>query len=237
MANVSAERAADESAVAFNGGVLLLLEGAATQTRQVIRDAAAVALFGSEAKLPAAVFARHGFQPTPALIAAGLAGSGSRKVDAEELAATLQAAADSYLTGKAKLPDGLSRLLEAAQKRGLAIGVLTALPEATAQAALAQLGFKEGEVRLFPCTDPAKGFPRADLWVKAAKAIGRSPRTCFVVADDSASCKSALAGGLRCLAVPAALAAHQDFCGADVILDDWQDMSSREILDSVLPPA
>lgn len=236
MPNSAAAKESDSAVGAPEAGVLLfLLEGAGSQTRQAIYDAAKASLGAQDIKLTPVLFSSHGFAPSAALIASGLAGAVSRKVNTDKLADAIQAAMDAHLAKSAKLPDGLGKLIDAARKRGMPVAAVTSVPEEAALAALAHLGFQEGAIRLFSHPDTSKGFPRADMWVKAAKAYGKSTRACLVVADDAACCKSALAAGMKCVAIPTALSAHQDFCGADLIMDAWDEVSAREILETVIP--
>ena len=236
MAQASAAKESGNAATTPEAGVLMfLLEGAGSQTRQAIHAALKSGLHAQDITLTASLFACHGFQPSAAQIAAGIAGAVSKKMDADKLATTIQNAINDHLAKGAKLGEGLSRLIDAARKRGMPIAVVTAVPEEAAQAALTRLGVEGGETRIFSFPDTAKGFPRADVWAKVAKALGKSTRACLVVADDAFACKTALAAGMKCVAVPTPLSAHQDYCGADLIMDAWDEVSPREILDSVLP--
>ncbi len=236
MAQSAAAKDSDSVAAAPEAGALLfLLEGVGSQTRQAVYAALKAGLEAQDVKLTPSLFACHGFQPSATQIATSIAGAVGRKLNTDKLTDAIQAAVDEHLAKSAKLPDGLGRLIEAARKRGMPVAVLTAVPEEAAQASLARLGVQGADVRVFSFPDTSKGFPRADLWGKLAKALGKSTRACLVVADDGGTCKSALAAGAKCVVVPTALTAHQDFCGADLILDAWDEVSPRELLDTVIP--
>ncbi len=236
MAQSAAAKDSDSVAAAPEAGALMfLLEGVGSQARQTVHSALKAALEAQDVKLTPTLFACHGFQSSAAQIAASVAGAVGRKLNADKLAEAIQAAVDEHLAKSSKLPDGLGRLIEAARKRGMPIAVLTAVSEEAAQASLARLGVQGADVRVFSFPDTSKGFPRADLWAKLAKALGKSTRACLVAADDAGVCKSALAAGAKCVVVPTALSAHQDFCGADLILDAWDEISPRELLDTVIP--
>lgn len=236
MAQSAAAKDTDSVAAAPEAGALMfLLEGVGSQTRQAVHAALKAGLEAQDIKLTPTLFACHGFQPSAAQIAAGVAGAAGRKLNTDKLTDAIQTAVDEHLAKGAKLPDGLGRLIEAARKRGMPIAVLTAVSEEAAQASLARLGVQGADVRVFSFPDTSKGFPRADLWAKLAKALGKSTRACLVVADDAGTCKSALAAGAKCVVVPTALSAHQDFCGSDLILDAWDEISPRELLDTVIP--
>ena len=99
-----------------------------------------------------------------------------------------------------------------------------------------RLGLTEPQVRLFAFKEEEKGsFPRADVWLKAAKSLSKTARFCVAVTSSQVSAKSALSAGMRCVVAPDSFTNHQDFGGADLILDSWEDMSANEVLDAVVP--
>ena len=50
-----------------------------------------------------------------------------------------------------------------------------------------------------------------------------------------AACKSAMSADLRCVAVPDDFTSFQDYSGADLILGSLDEMSAREIVNTVFP--
>jgi putative hydrolase of the HAD superfamily len=238
MSSAAAAKESDGKKQAMEAGALLfILEGVGSQARQALYDATRAALDDQGVKLTQALFARHGFHPTAEAIASGLADAATgKKINADKLAAAIGSAVSTHIAKLSKLPEGLAKLVDAAVKRDMPVALMTALPEEAAAAALARCGYGDGAIQVFAFPDAVGGgFPRADLWIKIAKQLGKSTRACLVAADDAAACKSALAAGMKCVAVPVALTAHQDFCGADVILDAWDELSAREILDTAIP--
>jgi beta-phosphoglucomutase-like phosphatase (HAD superfamily) len=51
-----------------------------------------------------------------------------------------------------------------------------------------------------------------------------------VLVSSNTACKAALAAGLRAVAIPDDFTAHQDFGGADIIVDSASDIDAGEIL-------
>ncbi|MFO1491641.1 MAG: hypothetical protein U1F87_12170 [Kiritimatiellia bacterium] len=72
-----------------------------------------------------------------------------------------------------------------------------------------------------------KGFPRADLWLKAAKETNFPPAARLSLVTSMRTCKSALTAGMRCLALPDGFTAFQDFGGAHAIVDSIEDLQGR----------
>ena len=85
----------------------------------------------------------------------------------------------------------------------------------------------------YGCRDAV--FPRADTWLKVAKAMSKSPRQCVAVVSSKAACKSALSSGIRCIVVPDSFTTFQDFGGADGVYDSFEDIPVDEVLDAMFP--
>jgi len=134
------------------------------------------------------------------------------------------------------LPDPITNLLKAVGDQGIPIAALTALPKATAEALMENLGMNSLGVQLFVAeqTDD-EHFPRADSWLKIAKALNRSPFHCGVIASTHAASKSALSAGMRCVAIPDHFTAFEDFSGANVIIEEISQANTDEMLLDLCP--
>lgn len=226
-----------ETADATLAALILELDGVVVETRTTLCKAATSALGKAGKKLSTGLFARYSQSGSTA----GLARNLVEKLEVEDLtseklAESLGTSLETYLSKEAKLNAHVEKLIKAAQQRGLPVAVITALPEALAQATMDRLGLTASHVRLFAFADEENaGFPRADVWMKAAKALGKVPRFCVAVGSSQVSAKSALSAGMRCVVVPDSFTSYQDFGGVDVILDSWEDQSANEVLDAVVP--
>jgi len=217
--------------------LILELDGVALDTRTILCKAATSALSKAGKKLNPGLFSRYGQHASAASLARNLV----EKLDvsglsAEDLAESLSQSLETYLSKDAKLNAHVEKLIKAAQQRDLPVAVITALPEALAHATVERLGLTASHVRLFTFTDEEQGgFPRADVWLKVAKALGKNARFCVAVTSSQVSAKSALSAGMRCVVAPDSFTSHQDFGGTDVILDTWEDLSANDVLDAVVP--
>ena len=232
-----AHHAADSAESTTLAALILELDGVAIDTRTVLCEAATAVLRKAGCKLNPGLYARHGiFATVPALAEALVENLEVAGTPAQTVADALTAELDTFLAGKAQLNPSVEKLIKAANQRGLPVAVLTAMPEEQAQAAVERLGLTASGVRLFAIKDDEQdGFPRADIWLKVAKSMGKSARFWVAVTSTQVSAKSALSAGLRCVVVPDSFTSHHDFGGADLVLDSWDDMSANEMLDAVVP--
>jgi beta-phosphoglucomutase-like phosphatase (HAD superfamily) len=211
------------------------LEGVALATRQVLFELARDFFAARRLKLDQGLFARCG--GTIAHQAAQLAAAAGSQINAAELTQSLSGGLSDRLSANAlKLNSGLDRVLKAAAARNLPIAAVTGLPESCARRAADAAGLDTRGIELYVFNDDDKPFPRADAWLKVVKQLGKTPRFCVAFGSSHASCKSALSAGMRSVAVPDSFTSHQDFGGADLILDSWDDISAAELLDALIPP-
>lgn len=235
--HTDAHVATENTDTATLAALILELDGVSLDTRSTLCEAATAALKKAGVKLNPSLFARHGLAASPAVMAQHLVEKLEvRNLTAEDLAASLSQRLEGFLAGEAKVNPAVEKLIKAAQQRGLPVAMLTAIPEEQARAAMDRLGLSAANIRLFSFKEEEKtGFPRADIWLKVAKGLGKSARFCVAVTSSQASAKSALSAGMRCVAVPDSFTSHHDFGGADVVLDTWDDLSANELLDAVAP--
>ncbi len=217
-----------------SSALLVELEGVALPARAVLFEAAQGHFKSKGVKINAAHFARcAGSVPQ---LAAQLTALLAPESGTDELVAAMNQALADRFSGKAEFAAGLGKLLKAAEQRGVAIAILTGLPEDVAQAIFAAAGLEDRGIQTFVFSEDEKAFPRADAWLKAAKQLGKNPRFCIAFGSSHIACKSALSAGMRTIAVPDAYTGHHDFSGSDMIVDSWDDVSAAELLDTLLPP-
>lgn len=78
--------------------------------------------------------------------------------------------------------------------------------------------------------DVARGKPHPDVFLEAARKIGREPSRCLVVEDAHVGIEAALAGGMRALAVTTTHPRHSfDGCGAVRVVDSLAEIDAAAI--------
>jgi beta-phosphoglucomutase-like phosphatase (HAD superfamily) len=217
--------------------VLFQLEDMAVNGRKIAYDVLKKALGELKVDLSLPVFSRYCVSSTPqTYLPAMIEALGVRKASTEKLVDQVTSAiAEQASASNAKLNPGLGKILQLARERNFVIGVITTWPEEVGQTLLAKLGLNDFGARLFSFKDVNKAFPSADIWLKTAKAISIKARRCLVVGGSMAACKSAMSADLRCVAAPDEFTSFQDFSGADLILDSLDQMTAKEIVNTVFP--
>ena len=132
------------------------------------------------------------------------------------------------------ISDGLIKWMDAAVARGAIIACPSMLPQASADAVAAHIGFDRWGVKVhsgLPSVD--KGFPRAEHWLRIAKAIGRNPKRCLAIVSNMATTKSALAAMMNVVVVTDEFTEYQDFCGANLVCADLKEVKPDEFFEEI----
>ncbi|MFO1522358.1 MAG: HAD family hydrolase [Kiritimatiellia bacterium] len=127
-----------------------------------------------------AQFSRLCLSSTPAFFMEAVQEAvGARKLSTRKLVEDVGNGVAMHLAdGKLSLSANLKKVLVTAKDRGVLLTAITALGE-QAQALVAKLGLDTLGVKLLCFEANEKGFPRADLWLKAAKETGVPARNCL----------------------------------------------------------
>ncbi len=210
--------------------LLFEIENVAAGARKAQFDAVKRAVADAGGKLTPSVFSRFALDANPETYAETvLQASSAKNANTEAFTQAVRGAVSEYLQDRSELGAGISKLINAALDAGMTVGVVSSLSEEGSAQLLGRLGLAE-KVKVFQVKDLEKGYPRADSWLKASKQFGRPSRNCIVVASCMTACKSALSAGMRCIVVTDEYTAHQDFSGADVVADIWDDLNPKEVL-------
>jgi len=120
--------------------------------------------------------------------------------------------------------EGLVKWMDAAQARGAVIACASMLPLDSAEGVAAHLGFDRWDVKVFSGAPGDKAFPRAESWLRIAKAIGRNPKRCLTLVSNMATTKTALAAMMNVVVVTDEFTDFQDFCGANLVCSDLKEV-------------
>ena len=140
---------------------------------------------------------------------------------------------EEYFGDSPQPAEGLPALIAAAEQNRAGIGFLSWQSEEKARALMAKAGLSGERKRLFTFPEITHEFPGADHWLKAAKQSGCDARCCVTLVSSHASCRAALAAGMRCAVVPDSYTSFQDFGGADFVADRWIDLKAADLLAGV----
>ena len=172
-------------------------------------------------------FSRHCLHPAPSVyMPEFLAAMKYTSAKPEQVVERLTGETTSRLMQKTTMvSEGLVKWMDAAIARGAPIACASMLPQASADAVAEHLGFSRWGVQVYsglPLDN--KIFPRAEHWLKMARAIGRNPKRCLALVSSMATTKTALAAMMNVVAVTDEFTEYQDFCGANLVCADLKDV-------------
>ena len=170
------------------------------------------------------------------------------EVDAADVAAALGLKSSSIAKMEQDVTDGLRMFyaseecrplpalvafLKAASERGLRVAAVTALEEEQATRLVEKLELSKSPLALISNPDAERPFPGADVWLQAARKISVNPRRCIALCTTNDACRSALAAGMRVIAVPDRFTAFHDFSGSEAVIEDLASINVGAMLDEL----
>lgn len=229
------EPSADETVASY--ALIFELEGVAVSARKAEYDVLSSLLSDHGVKLSPVHYSRFCLQNDPATYVPNLLKElGSKKLSADRLAEEIRSGINMYLTSKdATIHPALEKIVEESARRGMPIGAITTMKEPAGLALLGRWNRLAADMQLFVSDARQKSFPRADNWLKAAKAFGRTARQCLAIAGSMVSAKSALSAGMRCVVIPDEFTAFQDFSGVDAVVESVEELNVKKLLDDICP--
>ncbi|MDI6774376.1 MAG: hypothetical protein QME60_03130 [Verrucomicrobiota bacterium] len=130
-----------------------------------------------------------------------------------------------------KADPSVNAMIRRAREAGAQVGALGCLSQPTIEKLTRILGWECRNIRLMSRAGTDKVFPTADMWLKLAKSMVVRPNRCVVVTTSQIACKSALAAGMKSVAVPDEYTAFQDFGGADFVVESLSKNLSDKIFE------
>ena len=236
MATAKQEEQQPAEGASAKSALLFEMDNVALGARRIRYEILAGILKEQRIELTPIQFSRHCLHPAPAVyMPAFLAAMKYTAATPDQVVERLNGETTSRLMQKTTvISDGLIKWMEAAQARGAAIACISMLPQASSDAVAAHLGFDRWGVQVYsglPSVD--KGFPRAEHWLRAAKAIGRNPKRCLTIVSSNATAKSALAAMMNVVAVTDEFTEYQDFCGANLVCSDLKEVKPDEFFEQI----
>ncbi len=227
---VATKAAGEGTTAAFS--LIFELEGAAVDGHAKLFDAAKHVFQKAGITLTdrqVARFCTHG--AIPQIIQKMIDELGGGKLGADAAEQILAAYHDSFRDGNLHVHPLFSNFIAETNRRGIRATAISVLPEDIAQGVLAKSGLTDKGVELHVFAEVERHFPRVDCWMKVCRQVAKSPRSCIAVAGCRDSGKSALSCGMRCVIIPDQFTNHQDFSGADAVIESAADQSPAELLD------
>jgi beta-phosphoglucomutase-like phosphatase (HAD superfamily) len=213
--------------VSAKSALIFEMDNVALGARRIRYEVLAGILKEQGIELTPILFSRYCLHPAPSIyMPKFLEAMGYAAAKPEQVVERLNGETTSRLMQKTTLvSEGLIKWMEAAVARGAAIACASMLPQASCDAVAEHLGFDRWNVQVYsglPLDN--KVFPRAEHWMRIAKAIGRTPKRCLALVSSMATTKTALAAMLNVVAVTDEFTEFQDFCGANLICSDLKEV-------------
>lgn len=221
--------------VSARSALLFEMDNVALGARRIRYEVLAGILKEQNIELAPIQFSRYCLHPVPAVyMPEFLAAMKYTASTPEQVIERLVNETTSRLMQKTTvISDGLIKWIEAARSRGAAIACVSMLPLASAEGIAAHLGFDRWGVQIISGSPADKGFPRAEHWLRMAKAVGRNPKRCLAIVSSMATTKSALAAMMHVVAVTDEFTEYQDFCGANLVCADLKEVKPDAFFEEI----
>ena len=173
-------------------------------------------------------FTTEFFGRTNPAILRGLHGYDLPPADGERLAEEKEALYRALHRGHVEPTAGLVPFLEALRADGATLAVATSAPRANLDFFMGETGLRGYFQILVDVDQVKKGKPDPEIYLLAAKALGRPPRRCVAVEDSLPGVSSALAAGMKIVAVTTTHAASE-LAAADLAVADFRGLAPADI--------
>lgn len=134
----------------------------------------------------------------------------------------LRAQVAARLAAEVQIMPGARQLVDAVAAAGVASAVASSSGHAKLKVTLGRAGLlPHFEGRIFSGEDVARGKPAPDVYLLAARSMGREPAACVAIEDSPNGVRSAVAAGMRVVGFGAETPAGALIeAGADVVVRD-----------------
>jgi len=174
----------------------VLVDNRAMHTEAWRRMAAKLGLPFEERRFTAELFGRT----NPAILR-GLYGYDPPAADQGRLAEEKEALYREIHRGRVVPTAGLEAFLEALRADGATLAVATSAPRANLDFFMGETGLRRHFQVLVDVDQVKNGKPDPEIYLRAARALRRPPRRCVAVEDSLPGVASALAAGMKVVAV------------------------------------
>lgn len=223
------EGASAKSALIFE------MDNVALGARQIRFEVLSGILAEQGIELTPVVFSRYCLHPSPAAyMPEFLEAMQYSTTSPEQVVERLMGETTSRLMQKTTMVSGgLVKWMEAAVARGAVIACASMLPQASAESVAEHLKFDRWGVQVFSGYPAEKNFPRAEHWLRIAKAIERNPKRCLALVSSMSTTKTALAAMMNVVVVTDEYTDYQDFCGANLVCSDLKEIKPDEFFEQI----
>ena len=131
----------------------------------------------------------------------GLMGNHLTAEECDRLAARKEAIYRDLIRAELEPVPGLMGFLDTLKSEGIPAALATSAPVENVEMTLEVLGLKSYWAAVVIGAEVARSKPAPDIFMLAAKRIGRAPENCVVFEDSTSGIRAALAAGCQCVAL------------------------------------
>jgi HAD superfamily hydrolase (TIGR01509 family) len=125
---------------------------------------------------------------------------------------------------------GVVELIDSIRKANLSLAIASSSPKEFIDVVLKRLDMQNKFEFILSGENFKKGKPEPDIFLTAAKLLGKSPEQCVVIEDSTHGITAAKRAGMKCIAYRNLGSGMQDLSSADLIIDSFNDISVEKIL-------
>lgn len=155
--------------------------------------------------------------------------------DVAELRAALQADQIAR-TVRQPLRPGARDLIDLAVRHDIRLAISSNASKRRVEQVLSDKGLIDTFAVVVTREDVDQGKPAPDAYLKACSLLDVGPSTCIAFEDTEPGMVSALAAGLRCVAVPTSFTTTHDFSAANIVVTDLNKLSHSHLVKGLLRP-
>ncbi len=212
-------------------GIVFDLEEIAFQKRRMIYEALSHVLGKKKIKMTTQLYSRycltHSLDQGIEML---LNKFDNKKVSKEELTTEVnKQVKQSLAKSSLSIEPVLGAILKEAQAQNIIVGAWSVLPKESALSIMDRLKLNDF-VKLHVVETQSKHFPTPGYWLRLAKMLELHSSSCLAFTTCAASCRSALAAGMRCVVIPDEFTLFQNFSGADIVVEGSEKLSLKKIL-------
>jgi len=217
-------------------GIVLEFEFMLFPGRQLMFEAFGSVLKHHQVSFDQIIFSRHCLNRTiEQSVQSILAAVGKKGAAAADIAAKIKRQFESALKSAETAPSAaLLGLLKKAVENNVKIGLLSFLPEEILKNITERLPADQISC-LHVMKKESLDLPTPDGWLTLLKSMSVTPRRAIALVEGALACKSVLAVGMRCVVIPNAFTAWQDFVGADIVLEKSSDLKLNDLVALLTP--
>ena len=125
---------------------------------------------------------------------------------------------------------GYIPFIDRLKSAGIKMAVATSAPGENAEFILNGLHIKDRFDAVLSSAHVDKGKPNPEVYIKAAAALGMSPKHCIVVEDSLAGVQAGIAAGCKVIGVTTTHTA-EELAGCDLVVNDFDGLNAGDLAD------